>query len=263
MTKIAKKDRPNGYIIYRGPSMIDGKPIVVVATGFRNTSKNTKTGTMIQTWIMREDIHPQEAIHTGDDSSVCGDCKHRGIIVNGKNKGRTCYVTLYQAPANVWKSIRRGIYPSVAPNYLANGLFKNRFVRIGSYGDPAAVPVYIWKSILKHADGNTGYTHHWKTAPLEFKNFLMASTDTIDDYFEAKALGYRTFRVRGDSEPLLKNEIACPAAKEMGHKTTCSACKGCGGIGSKANVNFAIMDHGPIARLVRDRVEKKAAKKAA
>jgi hypothetical protein len=176
---------------------------------------------------------------------------------------RTCYVTLYQAPANVWKSQKRGIYPDIAPNYLANGIFKNRFVRVGSYGDPAAVPVYIWKAILKHASGNTGYTHHWRTASLEFKNFLMASADTVDDAFEAKALGYRTFRVRGDAEPLLKNEIACPASKEMDYKTTCNACKGCGGIGSKAKVSFAIMDHGPIARMKRMQEERKAAKKAA
>jgi hypothetical protein len=262
MTKIAKKDRPNGYVIYRGPSMIDGKPIVVIATGFRETTDNKKTGSMIQTWILRDDISPVDAIHSGNDSSVCGDCPHRGIIVDGKNRKRTCYVTIFQAPRSVWASMKRGIYPDIAPNYLANGMFKNLNVRVGSYGDPAAVPVYIWKAILKHAKSNTGYTHQWRTAPLEFKNFVMASADNADDVFEAKALGYRTFRVRGDTEPLLKNEIACPASKEMGHKTNCNDCKGCGGIGSKARVGFAIMDHGPVARLARSR-KVQAAKKAA
>ena len=42
---------PNGRVIYRGPSLLDGKRIVVVATGFVKKSNNDKTGEMIQTWI--------------------------------------------------------------------------------------------------------------------------------------------------------------------------------------------------------------------
>ena len=265
-----KADKPNGYVIYRGPSMIDGKPIVVVATGFRNKSKNSKTGTMIQTWILCDDQTPVQAIHNGNDESVCGDCKRRGTLVDGsdkgfatKNKGRSCYVTIYQGPQNVYKSSKRGIYPVIPANYLSNGLFYNRDIRIGTYGDPAAVPVYIWKRILVKARSNTGYTHQWKKAPLEFRDFLMASVDNVDEVFEARALGYRTFRIIDDNEAFLKNEIGCPASKEMGSKTTCSACKGCGGTGSKAKVGFAIMDHGPIVRMQRMHANRKLAKKAA
>ena len=61
-------------IIYQGPSLIDGKPIIAIAT---LNSRNGKTGEMIQTWIMRSDIEPHKAIKTGEDSSVCGDCPHR------------------------------------------------------------------------------------------------------------------------------------------------------------------------------------------
>jgi len=39
--------RPNGMILYEGPSLIDGKSIVVVVTGFKRTD-NRKTGTMLQ-----------------------------------------------------------------------------------------------------------------------------------------------------------------------------------------------------------------------
>jgi hypothetical protein len=62
-------------IIYRGPSLIDGAPIVVIAT---YSDRNKKTGTMLQTYIIREDVDPREASKTGADISICGTCPHRG-----------------------------------------------------------------------------------------------------------------------------------------------------------------------------------------
>src|ERR1700722_3564283 len=105
--------KPNGVCFYRGPSMIDGKPIVAIMTGLAKGSKNGKTGALIQTWILREDLNPLVAINTGDDYSICGDCKHRGHIIDGKIKERTCYVRLDTAPNNIHKSFHRGIYPEV------------------------------------------------------------------------------------------------------------------------------------------------------
>ncbi len=42
--------KPKGHIIYEGPSLINSKSIVVVAT---QQSNNLKTGNMIQTYILR------------------------------------------------------------------------------------------------------------------------------------------------------------------------------------------------------------------
>ena len=42
----------NGYILYQGPSVLDGVEIVVVATGFDTKSQNSKTGDMIQPTIL-------------------------------------------------------------------------------------------------------------------------------------------------------------------------------------------------------------------
>jgi hypothetical protein len=109
--------KTNGYIIYRGPSELDGEPIVVVATGFAKGSTNTKTGGgLIQTWILRDDIDPMVAANTGADSSICAQCQHRGVIITMPdgtllNKGRSCYVTLFQAPLNVFRTMHRGNYP--------------------------------------------------------------------------------------------------------------------------------------------------------
>jgi hypothetical protein len=81
------------FIVYQGPSLIDGQPIVVlVQTG----SKNRKTGDMVQTYILRSDIDPISASRTGQDSSICGDCIHKGQASDkeqGQAINRTCYVT--------------------------------------------------------------------------------------------------------------------------------------------------------------------------
>ena len=47
----------NSGIIYNA-SLIDGKPIVVIAT---YSNRNTKTGAMVQTYILRSDIDPRDA----------------------------------------------------------------------------------------------------------------------------------------------------------------------------------------------------------
>lgn len=230
---------PNGFILYRGPSMLDGKPIIVIATGLAAGSRNTKTGAMAQVWIMREDIAPNAAIASGDDASICGDCKHRGRIVNGRNIERSCYVTVVQAPLSVWKSYHRGIYP-IATDLSA--LFAGRIVRLGAYGDPAAVPLWVWIAVMAQATGS-GYTHQWRKFP-ELAQWCMASVDTAQERLEAKFLGFRTFRVRGVNEEVLSREVICPASHEAGKKITCQVCKACGGNAAKARADIVIMAHG-------------------
>lgn len=234
----------NGVILYEGASQLDGAPIVVIATGIAKGSGNGKTGAMVQTWILRADINPVAAINNGADSSVCGDCKHRGELVTTKgmvrNKKRRCYVRVAQAPRSVWDGYRRGIYPRA----WDSAMFADRLLRVGSYGDPAAVPYYIWDRALAETAGHTGYTHQWSRSP-EFAAILMASCDTPEERLHAKFLGFRTFRVRSENDPVETREGICPASREAGHKTTCDRCKACGGQASKAKVDMVIIDHGP------------------
>ena len=92
-------------IIYNGPSLLDGKPIVVIAT---YSNRNTKTGKVVQTYILRSDINPLEASKTGEDFSICGDCTMRGEVTTDparkQAKGRRCYVNLGQGVLIVFKS---------------------------------------------------------------------------------------------------------------------------------------------------------------
>lgn len=247
---MVKTKKYNGVVLYRGPSMIDGAPIVVIATGMIAGSKNSKTGDIIQTWILREDMSPQDAIDAGNDASICGNCPHRGtlktVIRNGvevtKNIGRSCYVTIFQAPRNIWQSYHRGIYRD-----YVEGDFDGRMVRLGAYGDPAAVPLDVWRGALAGAAGWTGYTHQWREHD-GLKAYAMASCDTMADYVDAKAAGWRTFRVRAATDPMAALEIKCPASVEAGKRTTCEACLLCGGT-SKLAKDIVIIAHGAASKI--------------
>lgn len=230
--------QPLGYILYEGPSELDGAPIVVIATGFRQASANRKTGALIQTYILRSDIAPMAAIHAGKDSSICGQCPHRGAAGNGS--GRSCYVRVEQGPTVVYKAYRAGKYAPI----LSHTVFNGRFVRLGAYGDPAAAPIDVWKMATYAASGWTGYTHQWRTAD-HLKPYVMASVDNIAEATEATGAGWRTFRVAmpRDAARIL-NEVVCPASEEAGRKLTCLDCRACSGVKTGRRGSIVIKAHG-------------------
>lgn len=212
-----------GHVIYRGPSMLDGAPIVAIVTW---RSENMKTGDVPQVWILREDIDPNTARHVGLDRSVCGDCELRGSVVAGRNKGRECYVLPFQAPRTIWGSYQRGRYKDATRADLA-ALFAGSFVRLGAYGDPAAVPWSVWEQVTARAIGWTGYTHAWRMG-FALQEWCMASCETDEDEAAAKSLGYRTFRlVRGTQQ--LPGRVVCPGSAERDYLLTCRECQACNG----------------------------------
>jgi hypothetical protein len=243
------KERPmNGFVLYRGPSEIDGQPIICIATGLEDGGSNTKTGPMIQIYILRADMNPLQAVQTGDDGAICGDCPHRGRIITDpitglrKNVERSCYVTLMHGPRVIWDGYQRGIYPDVKLT-KARKLMARRTVRVGAYGDPGAVPLSVWEVALDQVAELNGYTHLWRKFPL-LSAFCMASCDNEADRAEAKARGFRTYRVRGKDEPKLDGEGLCPASKELGKTVQCAQCMLCGGARTKAKADITIIAHG-------------------
>ena len=243
--------KPQSCIIYKGASLIDGAPIVCVAIV---TSGNVKTGNMIQTHIIRSDVSPLEASKTGQDFSICGNCKHRGTPTTDSTRkqatGRTCYVNLGQGPNQVFKRLQGTGYPTATPEQV-QAIGRGRMVRLGTYGDPAAVPAHIWDALLKDSAGHTGYTHQHNPAYVstDYKR-MMYSADTTQEAQEAHGKGYRTFRVipvkqwqENGQNALLNTEILCPASKEAGQRVTCEKCKLCSGSQIKAK-SVAIVAHG-------------------
>lgn len=230
-----------GVILYEGPSKLDGAPIVVIATGLRSASRNAKTGEMVQTYIIRSDMAPIEAVRTGADASICGACPHRG---DGTGKGRSCYVTLIHGPRSVFDSYQRGIYPKVDA-FTARQILAGKMVRLGTYGDPAAAPFAMWSVALGDAEGWTGYTHQWRTISPAWSKLVMASADSVADMNEAHGRGYRTFRVTAAPfENVKGRETVCPASEEKGKVTNCITCRACMGTASKARVSVQIAAHG-------------------
>ena len=237
------KAKPNGVILWEGASHIDGAPIVVIATGIKRASRNEKTGRMIQTFIIRSDINPAEALKTGDDRSVCGDCPKRPSTFKARALGdKPCYVDVAKSVASVYRCYKRGNYPRVTPEQAAD-LFAGRELRLGAYGNPSAAPFVMWEIAASKTAGRTGYIHNWRSADKRWPALVMASCETVPEALEARKLGYRLFRARLASEPLLDREIACPASKESGFKTTCHKCLACGGHSAKAKVDIAIILH--------------------
>ena len=94
---------------------------------------------------------------------------------------RTCYVRLSPAegadealpPSEVWRAWKAGEWDDPWGKGLGQwslaGLDPDTWnyigplpVRIGSYGDPAAVPTRVWAELLRYVTHWTGYSHFWK-----------------------------------------------------------------------------------------------------
>lgn len=241
---------PSSVILWEGPSRIDGQPIVAIATNITTKSANSKTGAMVQTFILRQDIHPWEAIQTGADHSICGNCQHRLDPVTGK---RVCYV-VPNSFMSVWNAYKRGSYRFATPDELRS-LFAGKAVRLGAYGDPAAVPLDVWQAVVSEAATWTGYTHQWRDAGnADYRHLLMASCELAMDVRAADRRGWRAFWVESpDGDPTLDGTevpaMRCPASKERqavnrdGVPVQCVTCGACAGTSSRNKRHIIILQH--------------------
>lgn len=229
----------NGVVFYRGPSLLTGDPIVGVLTGVDGSSANPKTGPMCQGWILRSDIAPMDAKRQNIDDAVCGDCKLRGKDGNDS----VCYVAPWIAPNAVYRMMLDGGYAEATwPDLQA--VVEGRPVRLGAYGDPAAIPFDVWRAMLVTTSTWVGYTHSWKTCDQRLKTIVMASVDTVEEFHRAHLAGWRTFRIRRRGEALVEgHEFVCPASDESAHRATCESCRLCRGRSSPAR-SVAIYPHG-------------------
>ena len=203
--KPARKPRPvappRGVIVYRGPSLIDGAPIVVVATGLRGSSRNAKTSgarPLAQTYIipaaMLQGISGSTArgaraadykrwtlnLRGGCDAGACGSCGKRPALAAAAAGDASlpvdpCYVR--NGPPEVARAIVRGAYPDATPAqaaaYVAASVAAGRIagVRAGAWGDPAAAPLAVHAPLIDAARATsqpsgrrgvaTAYTRRW------------------------------------------------------------------------------------------------------
>ena len=235
-----------GFKLWEGASLLTGEPIVVIVTmGGNNPKTDNDFRSMVQTWIMLRDTPPHEAVKSGDDAGVCGNCIQRPSV------GGACYVKTFQAPLSIWRAYKRGNYNNVINLESLRGAE----LRLGSYGDPSAVPFDIWRNLIDKVQPRlmTGYTHQMshKAFDKRMAEVCMISADTPKVALKAHAQGFRTFRMTTDTKQLLPNEIICPNDTDG---VKCIDCGLCDGAGDKPNI--AILAHGALAKRYNEKYEK-------
>lgn len=222
----------NGAIVWTGRSLVDGNPLVVIVTGLELPSHNRKTGWMLQTFVLRADILPTDAVKSGADVSTCANCPLRRT---------SCYVNLLGVN-QVWRKFTAGGYPLLYADTLARIKRRSQMLRITAYGDAASTPYEAWEPLIKAARGSTGYTHQWRTCDPRWRSHLMASVEKQSDRSLANSLGWRTFRpiLKGDSPGC--GEILCTNAKD--DAVQCESCGLCNGTNGKSASDICDPVHG-------------------
>jgi hypothetical protein len=210
---------PHNLKLYDGPSMLNGERIFVIATA---VNANRKIGRMLQLWIIPA-ISPIDAVRSGQDAAVCGDCRHRG---DGHGHRRTCYVEWWRSVANIWQG---HIHAEKVGPEQAGRLIAGLQLRIGAYGDPAAVPMAVWRPMLEQAGGWTAYTHQWRrlfNVREAWMPWCMASVDSLEEEHLAHEAGWRTFRVRPVDGVVTSREVICPHETKGVQCDSCALCQG-------------------------------------
>jgi hypothetical protein len=231
-----------GFVVDRGLSPIDGHPYVAVLT---LRSSNRKTGRMAQVYILRADVNPLDAIATGADYTICGDCPHRRRFDPETGRFvRSCYVQVGKSVMSVWRAFSRGRYPDWRPEHSRH--LRGRRIRWGAYGDPAILRESVVRDLTSVADGHTGYTHQWHHPWASWsRGFFQASCDSFADYLAASASGWRTFAVIPEGGVPFSGKL-CPATAE-GSQAQCLTCRLCDG----AKTDIFVEAHGAGASHVK------------
>ena len=121
-------------------------------------------------------------------------------------------------------------------------------LRLGAYGDIAALPEDVIRQFTDGAAGYTGYTHAWRDMSKKWlAQFCMASCESQTQKQQAKAIGYRTFTIISNVAQKTQNESICPASHEAGKKLSCSQCMLCSGNSRGVKQDISIVGHGGFA----------------
>lgn len=228
--------RETSLVVYRGPSAYDGSPIVGIITGLIKPSDNAKTGPMAQLHILVQGEAPHVAQRTGADRGVCGDCAFRPV--NVAPGAFRCYVKTWRGTRGAWKANKD------KPERLrdaCDALRHVRGLRLGSYGDPYALPEHVVASLVGASHTHTGYTHAWQRGDASWlQPYCMASVETELDAWRAWGSGWRTFRTTTARSPrtaLPRIEVVCPHET---HGTQCVDCGLCNGSSTARSVTIPL-----------------------
>jgi hypothetical protein len=229
------------YLLYDGPSLFNNAPILVLLS----TNKGTSKTRMDTAYILPRDINPIDAARLSidpigrADESVCGGCGRRPGVELDPDK--RCFVTTLRGPHPTWVAHQRN--GSGAFDRLP--IHPHEGARIGGWGDPSAVPTPVWWQLEDHYSFLLGYTQAWEDGLTVYSRWCMASVMSPEALHRAQDMGWRTFRSREATAPILPGEFSCPASREENHRLTCDHCKACDGLQRRPErASGSIIDHG-------------------
>jgi hypothetical protein len=223
---------PSSIIAWTGPSLFTGRDVEILVQCLRTPSSDHKTGAMLQASIVQAGQNPSLLRGTPREADVCGACRGQ------KRLERWCYEDWQPWLIGQRRHLARRVRVAVAAELL-----RGRAVRLGAYGDPAAVPYGIWARLLLHARAWTGYTHAWRTCDERFRLYLMASVESESEALEAARRAWRSFRIRQPGGEVTAAEVVCPFESRG---VTCERCRLCAGASRPAR-SIVITAHGPRA----------------
>ena len=172
-------------------------------------------------------IVPTEAAKRGFDKGICGDCPLK------LSQTGSCYVNMLPVN-NIYRKYATGSYPKFSANEIEVVKRYQYPIRIGSYGDPTAVPFDVWEPIISASGRYTGYTHQFHKCDSRWKQYLMASVQSESEARIAQSQGWRSFRIIAPDAPLSENEILCSHTQD--DRIQCETCLLCDGASSKPNI---------------------------
>lgn len=179
-------------------------------------SANRKTGTTIQTFFIDKARIENEPSVFGSKCESCSAVNYC-YVTRDKLAVRKALVSLIGGDKTSYKFVTF----EQALTCLRESQFNK--IRLGSYGDPSIMPINDLIAICE-TKKHLSYTHFWNDENLQdLRKVCMASTSNIAEDLEAKALGWRTFRVR-----LEKDDVVLPSAIQCLYEARNIQCVKCG-----------------------------------
>jgi len=209
-----------------------------VITGFKTKSNNRKTGEMVQTYLLDKATLTSEPKVFGAKCAAC-PMVSKCYVNHDKMSVRRTIKKLLNGENTSYKF---SSLDEVLP------LLRGERVRLGTYGDPSALPLEDMKKICETSDGWTGYTHFFKEIDSNYSLYLMASVESLGGELLAHTLGYLTFRVLLKEDETLEvgaKSIQClnvPNDKTL-VSLQCVDCLLCSGTSGRGKKSVYIEEH--------------------
>jgi len=244
-------------IIWRGKSMLDNSPILLIA----KEKGNDKTKRVISFAVIAEKLASELEKFSNIDAAkthyfakiasyidaVChDDCEHKHAkTCYAHHNFQNCGETVAMA-RNSWDTLqsRNGFNHKALNRFLLSDAKRFRLMVSGS---TSALPVHIARTLIskfrKAGKKPLGYVENWRTRP-DLMDSHMASCFTLADLKEAQDLGWRSFlsaKIELLNGEIPENAILCPGSKAYENlksdRIGCEKCGLCNGGKGKSIIN--------------------------